>query len=103
MPLPGQDPFNVPPHGYMTVDQMPGDKSPYGVYGMAGNVSEWTDTLTNSTRIGSVKVAVIRGRQLPDEVGRARAVDLPHHRLRALDAQYWLGFRCASNQPPAAK
>jgi formylglycine-generating enzyme required for sulfatase activity len=39
---------------------MPEDKSPYGVYGMAGNVSEWTDTIVPSS-IESVKVAVIRG------------------------------------------
>ncbi len=39
---------------------MPEDKSPYGVYGMAGNVSEWTDTIASSEKINAQKIAVIR-------------------------------------------
>ena len=61
VPTPGQDPHTVPIHVYQTVDQMPGDKSPYGVFGMAGNVAEWTDDIVPSSIMSTVNVAVIRG------------------------------------------
>jgi len=59
VPMAGQDVYKVPVHIYQIVDQMPDDKSYYGVYGMDGNVSEWTDTIASGS-IASEKVAVVR-------------------------------------------
>jgi len=39
VPMPGT---KSEPRAHQIVDQNPQDKSPYGVYDMAGNVSEWT-------------------------------------------------------------
>jgi formylglycine-generating enzyme required for sulfatase activity len=87
-----------------TVDANPGDRSYYGVYNMAGNVSEWTSNLAPGSRINSIQVAIIRGAnflsRLPD-----------HEKLTYRIAEYvpttrqvWLGFRCASDTlPPPAK
>ena len=93
---------NLQKRTHRIVDENPGDRSPYGVMDMAGNVSEWTNTLTASTRISSVQVAVIRGANF-----LSRALD--HEELtfritdRALNThEVWLGFRCASDQPPAS-
>jgi formylglycine-generating enzyme required for sulfatase activity len=83
------------------VDQMPLDKSFYGVYGMAGNVSEWTGSLVPAGMIGSVKVPVIRGANLQTQSVEIAALT---HRTTGYPAetrQYWLGFRCASDRPPA--
>lgn len=35
----------APPEGTAAVTAFPGDKSPYGVMGLAGNVCEWTSTM----------------------------------------------------------
>jgi formylglycine-generating enzyme required for sulfatase activity/CheY-like chemotaxis protein len=103
VPAPGTDRANVPLHVYQTVDQMPDDKSPYGVYGMAGNVSEWTSTLAPSTKLSSVTVAVIRGANFKTN-SEERAI-LTRRNLDLVPAtrQFWLGFRCASDSPPVAK
>jgi formylglycine-generating enzyme required for sulfatase activity/CheY-like chemotaxis protein len=85
----------------MTVDDSPQDRSFYGVYDLAGNVSEWTSDLVPSTRLNSVEVAVIRGanfttRSLEHEKLTNRSTDfVPESRF------IWLGFRCASDTPPA--
>ena len=89
-----------PPHTQMVVDESPLDKSPFGVFNMAGNVSEWTDDLVPSTRISSVKVAVIRGanfttKSIDHEMLTNRVtVFVPDSRF------VWLGFRCAADQVP---
>jgi len=82
---------------------MPEDKSPYGVYGMGGNVSEWTDTIVASSRIESVKVAVIRGANFKTDT-------LEHAMLTYRDTVYppdtrdfRIGFRCVSDSPPVTK
>jgi formylglycine-generating enzyme required for sulfatase activity/CheY-like chemotaxis protein len=84
----------------MTVDQSTGDRSFYGVYDMAGNLSEWTSDLANSSRISEVQVAVIRGANF-----QTRALD--HEKLTFRSTEYvpesryvWLGFRCASDKLP---
>ena len=84
------------------VDEMSRDKSYYGVYGLDGNVSEWTGTLSSGSDIASVKVAVIRGANFET---RSDQIALLAHRFtnRPVETrQYWLGFRCASDKPPVA-
>ncbi len=99
VPMPDGSP--ALPHAHMVVDQMPEDKSPFGVYNMAGNVSEWTDTLAQSSKLASIQVAVIRGANFA-----TRSID--HENLTYRNTgyaretrEYWLGFRCASDTPPA--
>jgi formylglycine-generating enzyme required for sulfatase activity len=101
--MPGTDPSAQPAHSHLTVDQMPEDKSPYGVYDMAGNVSEWTDTVQAGSVVSTVKVAVIRGgnfltKQEEHEELTHRTTNYPLE-----TRQFWLGFRCVSDTPPAAK
>jgi formylglycine-generating enzyme required for sulfatase activity len=98
-PLPGQPP--PAPHVMLVVNQMPLDKSYYGVYDMAGNVSEWTGTLAASDIISSVKIAVIRGANF--QTNSVEHIDLTHRTTRYTpdSRYYWLGFRCASDTPPA--
>ncbi len=81
------------------VDAMKRDVSPYGVAGMGGNVSEWTDTWAESPDLGNDKVPVIRGGNWanPDVDTRRRLL-----RLQPLEADISLGFRTASDKPPAA-
>jgi formylglycine-generating enzyme required for sulfatase activity len=100
VPGPGQSLRDLPLHVYLVVDQMPQDVSPYGVCGMGGNVSEWTDDLVKSSSISSVKVAVIRGANF-------RTSTLDHLQLTYRNTtyvpttrDYWLGFRCAADKPP---
>ena len=90
-----------PPHVMLVVDQMPKDKSYYGVYDMAGNVSEWTGTLAASDIISSEKGRRHPRREFPDQ--SVEHVDLTHRTTRYTpDVRfYWLGFRCASDTPPA--
>jgi formylglycine-generating enzyme required for sulfatase activity/CheY-like chemotaxis protein len=102
-PMPGQDIYKVPVHSYLTVDQMPDDKSPYGVYGLAGNVSEWTDNIVPSSRLQSVMVAVIRGANF-------KTNSQEHVMLTYRDTMYvpgtrdfWIGFRCVSDTRPVGK
>jgi formylglycine-generating enzyme required for sulfatase activity/CheY-like chemotaxis protein len=86
----------------MMVDQSPRDKSFYGVFDLAGNVSEWTADLASSSRISSMQVVVIRGgnfttRSVEHEKLTYRSTDfVPESRF------VWLGFRCASDTPPSA-
>lgn len=78
-------------------DKPSGDKSPYGVQGMAGNVSEWTGTMAPAEDGTGVQVPVIRGGNWgnPDHVvTRRRAI------LDPLQTQDTLGFRTASDNPP---
>jgi formylglycine-generating enzyme required for sulfatase activity/CheY-like chemotaxis protein len=103
VPAPGQDRSSVPVRVYDTVDQMPEDKSPYGVYGMAGNVSEWTDTVVPSSRLESEKVAVIRGANFKTN-SEAHAVLTYRDTLYSQSTRdFWIGFRCVSDTPPAPK
>lgn len=83
--------------GPAPVDSFPEDRSPYGVYGMAGNLSEWTDTWDNSSRISSEHVPVIRGGNYTN-----KELDITR-RIRRHTADYmsnWIGFRCASDKLP---
>ena len=83
------------------MDQMPGDRSPYGVYGLAGNVSEWTDTIVPGS-IESEKVAVIRGANFKTNSGEHALLTYRKTAAQGM-RDYWLGFRCVSDAPPAAQ
>ncbi|TSA29229.1 MAG: hypothetical protein D4R65_15515, partial [Verrucomicrobiaceae bacterium] len=101
----GQDLNNNPKLGgekdgfkrWNTVDAKKGDKSPYGMLGASGNVSEWTGTYVDSSE-GGGKMPVIRGgnwKNADPSVTR-RVVKLMD--LQQDDA---LGFRTASDTPPS--
>jgi len=87
-------------HNHEIVDQMPDDVSPYGVYDMAGNVSEWTDTLAPGSIVKSVQVAVIRGGNFKTNVLEREMLTRRNTDWVPETRQYWLGFRCASDTPP---
>jgi formylglycine-generating enzyme required for sulfatase activity/CheY-like chemotaxis protein len=101
-PMPGQDKFAVPIHTFLVVDQMTQDVSPYGVEGMAGNVSEWTDDLIPGS-IAGTKSAIIRGANL--KTNSIENVQLTHRNTKypPTFTDFWVGFRCVSDKPPAAK
>ncbi len=99
----GVDPTTIPIHAYQTVDAMPDDKSPYGVFGMGGNVSEWTSDIVPSSRLESLKVAVIRGGNFKTNSEEHAILTYRDTMYVPATRQFWLGFRCASDTPPAAK
>jgi formylglycine-generating enzyme required for sulfatase activity/CheY-like chemotaxis protein len=98
---PGGDRSILTVHVYQIVDQMPGDKSPYGVYGMAGNVSEWTDTVISDSKLG--KIAVIRGANFRTNSEEHAVLTYRDTMYAPATRDFWIGFRCASDTPPAAK
>lgn len=79
------------------VDAKKGDKSPFGVFDAAGNVSEWTATYASTPDSGGDQMPVIRGgnwkNQDPSVTRRV---------VKLLDLQQddALGFRTASDTPP---
>jgi formylglycine-generating enzyme required for sulfatase activity/DNA-binding NarL/FixJ family response regulator len=81
------------------VDAKKADKSPFGMVGASGNVSEWTATIEDSPEAGG-KVPVIRGGnwKTPDPSVTRRVLKLMD--LQQDDA---LGFRTASDTAPAQK
>jgi len=93
----------LPVHVFETVDspQMAGDKSPYGVYGMAGNVSEWTDTLAPGKT--SEKVAIIRGGSIETKMPEHAVLTWRNTLYPPSTRDFWIGFRCASDTAPVAK
>jgi serine/threonine-protein kinase len=82
---------------------MPQDVSPYGVYGMAGNVSEWTGDLVDSSEISGVKVAIIRGPNFQTKSPDHLLMTYRTTKYVPKTRQFWLGFRCAADQPPPVK
>jgi len=79
------------------VNLPPGDASPYGVRGMAGNVSEWTATMAPHEEGMGGEVPVIRGGNWGNpehNITRRRAI------LDPLQQQDTLGFRTVSDTPP---
>ncbi len=67
------------------------DRSAYGVIGLAGNVSEWTDTIDPA-----VKLLVVRGGSYhsPDNQLTRRVFLEPER------SSEYVGFRTASSNPP---
>ena len=79
------------------VDAKQGDKSPFGVMGMAGNVSEWTESRDTDPRMPSQRIPVIRGGNWRNsDAGITRRALL----LTDLQADEALGFRTASDTQP---
>jgi formylglycine-generating enzyme required for sulfatase activity/CheY-like chemotaxis protein len=99
--LPGTDPSTLPAPAHMTVDQMPDDVSFYGVHGMGGNVSEWTDSLVAGTVVSTVQDAVIRGANLQTRSEEHEELTYRATNFPLETRKYWLGFRCVSDTPPA--
>lgn len=83
------------------VDAIPGDCSYYNVYGMAGNVAEWTDSWDPTHKFpvirgGSYKSVNDAGK--PDVILNRRVADrFPEENFESL------GFRTASSEAPAKK
>jgi formylglycine-generating enzyme required for sulfatase activity/DNA-binding NarL/FixJ family response regulator len=79
------------------VDAKQGDKSPFGVMGTAGNVSEWTASLDSDPDRPGRKVPVIRGGNWgnPDTSITRRMLPQTEFQTRAV-----LGFRTASDVEP---
>jgi formylglycine-generating enzyme required for sulfatase activity len=79
------------------VNEPAGDAGPYGVRGMAGNVSEWTATFAAHQEGMGGQVPVIRGGNWGNpehHVTRRLAI------LDPLQLQDTLGFRTVSDTPP---
>ncbi len=81
-------------------DAIKGDRSPFGVVGMAGNVSEWTDTWDKSETMPGLEVPVVRGGNYASQdaklTRRVRSV--------AAEAAYDpIGFRIVYDAPPDRK
>nr|HRJ72945.1 SUMF1/EgtB/PvdO family nonheme iron enzyme [Terrimicrobiaceae bacterium] len=78
------------------VDAKKGDKSPYNVMGMAGNVAEWTGSFDTDPKMTSQKIPVIRGGnwRVPDSSVTRRVVVLTD-----LESNDGLGFRTAGDAP----
>ena len=76
---------------------MTGDRSPYGVMGMAGNVSEWTASMTSQ---GKLKFPVICGGNFG-----STGVETTRRTTSVADTQTSerVGFRTVSDTAPPAK
>jgi len=75
------------------VDAFPSDRSPYGVIGMAGNVSQWTNSWDPSKTY-----VVIRGGNYKYGADHARTTAT--YKVYPQQVAETLGFRTASDQPP---
>jgi len=82
---------------WVAVDATPGDRSPYGVFDMAGNVAEWTDSWN-----ASGKFPVIRGgscRSVNDTGSPDVKVTRRLNELYPEENSEYLGFRTAASEP----
>jgi formylglycine-generating enzyme required for sulfatase activity/DNA-binding NarL/FixJ family response regulator len=82
------------------VDAVSTDISDFKVYGMAGNVSEWTDSWAPDPEMSGSKVPVIRGGnwRSPEYILTRRVLKIP-----PLGNDMALGFRTVSDTSPATK
>jgi formylglycine-generating enzyme required for sulfatase activity len=93
-PPPGYKPLVDGFTCWAPVDALQGDRSPYGVMGMAGNVSEWT----NSWDPGKTYVFV-RGGNYKSTSEQAETTSFI--KVYPQQVAETLGFRTASDNPPA--
>tara|TARA_R110002096_G_scaffold376724_7_gene570502 strand:- start:17667 stop:19550 length:1884 start_codon:yes stop_codon:yes gene_type:complete len=91
---PQRDGFNF----WCGVDVMDEDMSPYRIYGMAGNVSEWTGTWEPHPNDPSKQVPIRRGGSFRDKT----QLELSTRRFakEAGEWNLWVGFRTASDRAP---
>lgn len=82
------------------VGSVRGDRSFYGAMDMAGNVSEWTDSFDAMTDFPTEQVPVVRGGSWASTDVRLILRDLHNS---TLNRSRQIGFRCASDKPPAKK
>lgn len=80
------------------VDAFPTDESRYGVKGMAGNVSEWTDTWDTDPDNPDKKVPIKRGASFATKEGYELTSRRPAKGPE--EASLWTGFRTARSEPP---
>lgn len=85
------------------VDAMKKDKSPFGVYGMAGNVSEWTDSRDKDPKMPSAEIPVIRGGNYKTRTPEEYNTKVRRLEITELQSGEALGFRTVSDTPPAQK
>jgi formylglycine-generating enzyme required for sulfatase activity/CheY-like chemotaxis protein len=85
-------------YGVCPVDAMSRDVSEFGVKGMAGNVSEWTDT-PGPQRLGTPTQIVRGGNFTTTQIETIKRWTTEI----AESEQRWLGFRCVSDKPPVKK
>jgi len=85
--------INAPGKKWLTVDAIPGDRSPYGVIGMAGNVSEFTLSMNKNDKTGAL-TPVICGGNWSD-----KSLDIQRRMLNLSPSQSapTVGFRIASD------
>jgi formylglycine-generating enzyme required for sulfatase activity/CheY-like chemotaxis protein len=74
------------------VDAISGDRSPFGVMGMAGNVAEWTASWTPDNRFPILKGGSFATKALGNDAEKADA--------DPSTPQEWIGFRTISRTPP---
>ncbi len=82
------------------VDKLEADVSPYLVYGMAGNVSEWTSTWDEHPKIEGRQVPVRRGASFLSKNPEALKLTTRAFSNSPSDSDIFVGFRTASDFPP---
>jgi formylglycine-generating enzyme required for sulfatase activity len=91
------------------VDAMSKDKSQYGVMGMEGNVSEWTDTWDAYRKSSSIQVPIIRGGNFGNYGSQTKSEEMykltfrnnmlmPEGEVGKNAMQAFVGFRCVSDK-----
>ena len=96
-----QESDQTAPRTQVIVDQNPLDRSFYGVFNMAGNISEWTADLVPSSIISSMNVPVIRGGNFLTRDQEQEKLTFRNTRKAPSTREFSLGFRCASDTIPA--
>ena len=84
------------------VDQPPGDVSPFGVSGMAGNVQEWTASWSPHPELPLKRVPVLRGGHFGMPSGN-EILTARHFADDADESTIARGFRTVSDTPPEVK
>jgi formylglycine-generating enzyme required for sulfatase activity/DNA-binding NarL/FixJ family response regulator len=85
------------------VDAMKKDKSPFNVYGLAGNVSEWTDSRDKDPKMPSAEIPVIKGGNYKTRTPEEYNAKVRRLEITELQSGEALGFRTVSDTPPVQK
>jgi formylglycine-generating enzyme required for sulfatase activity len=85
------------------VDKPEGDVSPFGVFGMAGNVQEWTATWAPHPELVDKRVPVVRGGCYFATKSNEQVLTDRTFADDADESALVRGFRTVSDKPPAAK